>query len=103
MSAADGERFLRGYIQSVCTHYGEQIHSWDVVNATIDPTSWLAPEPVPARFPEPAGDAAELLNRRNAVLARAQEHYYEQPPHIERGIGHSLHWEDPDRFVELMR
>jgi pimeloyl-ACP methyl ester carboxylesterase len=23
--------------------------------------------------------------------------------HIERGIGHSLHWEDPDRFVELMQ
>jgi endo-1,4-beta-xylanase len=37
LSAAEGERFLRSYIQRVCTHYGEQIHSWDVVNETIDP------------------------------------------------------------------
>jgi endo-1,4-beta-xylanase len=37
LSAAEGERFLRDYIQRVCTHYGDQIHSWDVVNETIDP------------------------------------------------------------------
>jgi len=37
LSAAEGERFLRSYIQRVCSHYGEQIHSWDVVNETVDP------------------------------------------------------------------
>jgi endo-1,4-beta-xylanase len=37
LSAPDGERYLRGYIQSVCTHYGDQILSWDVVNETVDP------------------------------------------------------------------
>lgn len=37
LSAAEAERFLRSYIQRVCTHYGDQVHSWDVVNETIDP------------------------------------------------------------------
>jgi endo-1,4-beta-xylanase len=35
--ARQGEAYLREYIQRVCTQYGEQIHSWDVVNETIDP------------------------------------------------------------------
>ena len=30
------ERYLRNYIHRVCTHYGDQIHSWDVVNETVD-------------------------------------------------------------------
>ncbi len=37
MSAQEGERYLREYIRQVCTHYGDQIHSWDVVNETVDP------------------------------------------------------------------
>ena len=37
LSAAEGERFLREYVQRVCTHYGDQIHSWDGVNETVDP------------------------------------------------------------------
>lgn len=37
VSAKDAEQYLRGYIQRVCTHYGERIFSWDVVNETIDP------------------------------------------------------------------
>jgi endo-1,4-beta-xylanase len=36
-SATHAERYLRGYIQSVCTRYRDQVHSWDVVNETIDP------------------------------------------------------------------
>jgi endo-1,4-beta-xylanase len=36
-TAQAAERFLRDYIKRVCTHYGEQIISWDVVNETIDP------------------------------------------------------------------
>jgi endo-1,4-beta-xylanase len=37
LTAPAGEKYLREYIQQVCTHYGEQIYSWDVVNETIDP------------------------------------------------------------------
>jgi endo-1,4-beta-xylanase len=32
-----GEQYLRDYIQRVCSHYGEQVYSWDVVNETVDP------------------------------------------------------------------
>ncbi|MBM3113843.1 aminotransferase [Pseudomonas sp. P66] len=34
---------------------------------------------------EPLVDAQQLLARRDASFARSQKHYYEQPPHIERG------------------
>jgi len=37
LSAAAAERYLRDYIHQVCTHYGDQIRSWDVVNETVDP------------------------------------------------------------------
>jgi endo-1,4-beta-xylanase len=37
LSASDAEKYLRDYIQRVCTHYGTQIYSWDVVNETVDP------------------------------------------------------------------
>jgi endo-1,4-beta-xylanase len=37
LSPTAAEKFLRDYIQRVCTHYGDQIMSWDVVNETIDP------------------------------------------------------------------
>lgn len=39
LTPKDAEQFLRDYIQRVCTHFGTQIHSWDVVNETIDPKS----------------------------------------------------------------
>ena len=39
LTATETEKFLRDYIQRVCTHYGTQIHSWDVVNETVDPKS----------------------------------------------------------------
>jgi endo-1,4-beta-xylanase len=35
-TAQSAERYLRDYIKRVCTHYGDQIHSWDVVNETIE-------------------------------------------------------------------
>jgi endo-1,4-beta-xylanase len=38
-SAADAEKYLREYIRRVCTHYGTQIYSWDVVNETVDEKS----------------------------------------------------------------
>ncbi|PRA70188.1 hypothetical protein CQ065_05765 [Pseudomonas sp. MYb187] len=34
---------------------------------------------------EPLVDARQLLERRDASFARSQKHYYQQPPHIERG------------------
>lgn len=34
---------------------------------------------------EPLVDAQTLLARRDASFARSQKHYYQQPPHIERG------------------
>ena len=37
LSAKEAEAYLRDYVQRVCTHYGDQIHSWDVVNETVDP------------------------------------------------------------------
>ncbi|MFK8332815.1 aminotransferase [Pseudomonas sp. BJa5] len=33
----------------------------------------------------PLVDAGQLLARRDASFARSQKHYYQQPPHIERG------------------
>jgi endo-1,4-beta-xylanase len=36
-SAVDAERYLRDYIKGVCSQYSGRIHSWDVVNETIDP------------------------------------------------------------------
>ena len=37
LGADAAEKFVRDYIQRVCSHYREQIYSWDVVNETIDP------------------------------------------------------------------
>jgi len=37
LTPASGEQYLRDYIQRVCSHYGDQIYSWDVVNETVDP------------------------------------------------------------------
>lgn len=38
-SATDAEKYLRDYIRRVCTHYGDAIYSWDVVNETVDEKS----------------------------------------------------------------
>ena len=38
----------------------------------------------------PTDSADELLTRRDAVVARVQEHYYAHPPRIERGWRHHL-------------
>jgi endo-1,4-beta-xylanase len=37
MSPSAAEQYLRDYIKQVCTHYGSQVFSWDVVNETLDP------------------------------------------------------------------
>ncbi|MNO56928.1 2,2-dialkylglycine decarboxylase [compost metagenome] len=54
-------------------------------------TAWLALCPSPRELlgfdcdAEPIIDSASLLERRDASFARSQKHYYETPPHIERG------------------
>ncbi|MEU9172999.1 aminotransferase [Streptomyces sp. NPDC048420] len=45
-----------------------------------DPTPLLLPD-----LPEPDSSDRELLDRRNQAFATVQEHYYEEPPRIERG------------------
>jgi Ser/Thr protein kinase RdoA (MazF antagonist) len=71
-------------------------------HATIDPEIWLAAGPVPTRFPSNVSDPAQLLERRNAVLARAQEHYYDEPPRIERGWRHFMFDVDGRRYVDMV-
>jgi 4-aminobutyrate aminotransferase-like enzyme/Ser/Thr protein kinase RdoA (MazF antagonist) len=67
--------------------------------ALVTPTlaaAWqtLSPEPWPllgtAAPAVPNGSAAALLTRREHVLAGVQQHYYAQPPRIERGWRHHL-------------
>ncbi|MET0499726.1 MAG: endo-1,4-beta-xylanase [Steroidobacteraceae bacterium] len=36
-SATAAREYLLRYIQRVCSHYGDRIYSWDVVNETLDP------------------------------------------------------------------
>ncbi len=71
-------------------------------HATFDPTHWWASEPIPAIFPSEVSDAALLLRRRDAVLAPAQEHYYEDPPRIERGWRHHMFDTDGRRYVDMV-
>jgi endo-1,4-beta-xylanase len=37
--ARGAERLMRKHVQTVCTHYGTAINSWDVVNEAIDPAN----------------------------------------------------------------
>ena len=47
-------------------------------------------------------DASALLARRDAVLARVQEHYYESPPEIERGWRHHLIATDGRAYLDAV-
>ncbi|MFL6183075.1 MAG: aminotransferase [Actinomycetes bacterium] len=71
-------------------------------HATFDPEIWLATEPIPTRLPSVLSESAELLERRDAVLARAQEHYYDEPPRIERGWRHFMYDVDGRRYVDMV-
>lgn len=71
-------------------------------HATFDPEAWLAPEPIPGMAPSAISASALLLARRDAVLARAQEHYYDDPPLIERGWQHFMYDADGRRFVDMV-
>jgi 4-aminobutyrate aminotransferase-like enzyme len=67
-------------------------------HATADPASWLG-LPTDVRTGD---DAAALLNRRDRVLARAQEHYYDRPPRIERGRRHHMFDTDGRRYLDMV-
>jgi len=49
-----------------------------------------------------AGDPETLLARRLAVVADVQEHYYAQPPRIERGWRHYLMADDGRAYVDMV-
>ncbi|HVQ17802.1 MAG TPA: aminotransferase class III-fold pyridoxal phosphate-dependent enzyme, partial [Actinomycetes bacterium] len=75
---------------------------------SVTPKSgWLLltadPSPLVGRdVSTPVVDPAELLRRRNSVLAPAQEHYYENPPQIERGWRHHLYDTTGRRYLDMV-
>ena len=71
-------------------------------HGTFDPEIWLAPEPIPGVQPSVETRSERLLQRRDDVLARAQEHYYDQPPEIERGWRHFMYDVDGRRYVDMV-
>lgn len=54
-----------------------------------DPAPLIDPAPVPDEDEDPPG-ADALLARRDSAFAAVQEHYYAEPPRIERGWRHHL-------------
>lgn len=52
--------------------------------------------------PAPAEDAAALRQRRSRAFAEVQEHYYEHPPHIERGWREHLIGTDGRSYVDMV-
>lgn len=51
---------------------------------------------------EPLVDAQQLLERRDASFARSQKHYYEQPPHIERGWRNYLYDMQGRAYLDML-
>ena len=49
-----------------------------------------------------AGSAASVLQRRERALAEVQEHYYKQPPRIERGWRHFLITEEGRPLLDMI-
>jgi 4-aminobutyrate aminotransferase-like enzyme/Ser/Thr protein kinase RdoA (MazF antagonist) len=64
-----------------------------------DPTSLVVPGAV--QDADPAA-ADTLLNRRNASLASVQEHYFLEPPEIERGWRNHLFDVDGRSYVDML-
>ncbi|MCZ3385426.1 MAG: aminotransferase [Actinomycetia bacterium] len=71
-------------------------------HATTDPAIWWAPDAIPGVAPASPSDATSLLHRRDAVLASAQEYYYEEPPRMERGRRHHMFNTDGRRYVDMV-
>jgi 4-aminobutyrate aminotransferase-like enzyme/Ser/Thr protein kinase RdoA (MazF antagonist) len=75
-------------------------HGWR--HATTDPLSWWATESQLASAPHSRDEAAALLARRDAVVAPAQEFYYDDPPRIERGRRHHMFDTNGRRYVDMV-
>jgi 4-aminobutyrate aminotransferase-like enzyme/Ser/Thr protein kinase RdoA (MazF antagonist) len=75
-------------------------HGWH--HATADPQQWWATDAKPGIDPGSANDASALLARRDAVVAPAQEVYYDDPPRIERGRRHHMFDTDGRRYVDMV-
>jgi 4-aminobutyrate aminotransferase-like enzyme/Ser/Thr protein kinase RdoA (MazF antagonist) len=69
-----------------------------------DPSPLLAPGTAGAPGEDPAGaeDPARLLARRDRAFARVQEHYYEEPPRIERGWRQYLVDTDARTYLDML-
>jgi 4-aminobutyrate aminotransferase-like enzyme/Ser/Thr protein kinase RdoA (MazF antagonist) len=68
---------------------------------------WQALSPDPSALlgrhaAAPPEDPAALTGRRDAVVARVQEHYYERPPQIERGWRHHLYATDGRGYLDMV-
>jgi len=76
-------------------HFADSSTGWHLL--AIDPSPLLDTDVVDSRStPE------ELIGRRDAVLATAQEHYYDDPPRIERGTRHFLFDSDGRRYLDMV-
>ena len=67
---------------------------------------WLAgcPDPAPllGLATEPAAVGSDLLRRRDRSVASVQEHYYDDPPQIERGWRHHLVDTTAQTYVDVI-
>ena len=65
----------------------------------------LCPDPSPLLGRDcaaPLDDPARLVERRDAVVARVQEHYFAEPPEIERGWRHHLYDTDGRAYLDAV-
>ncbi len=63
-----------------------------------DPTSLVDP----AYAGQPGDSAGELLTRRDSSFARVQEHYFREPPRIERGWRYHLYDVDGRSYLDMV-
>ncbi len=113
-SVAVGDRVLAG--DALGAVGGGDVHVALCVDPALDApdfatastaAGWsvLCPDPSPLLGVDvsvPVADAADLLARRDDVLARVQEHYYAEPMRIERGWRHHLLDTDGRAYVDMV-
>jgi 4-aminobutyrate aminotransferase-like enzyme/Ser/Thr protein kinase RdoA (MazF antagonist) len=70
--------------------------------AVADPTSLLGLEPADRSSGAGDSSARDLLDRRDLAFAPVQEHYYSDPPRIERGWRHHLAGADGRVYLDMV-